>query len=168
MRNGSCPRLNGNHRPPAQRHHSPKVFRCKIPIAWVLIDTMFAPEALRLEIILALRDRSRRFIDRYDTTSRGYLDRLAITAEMLYEDLADQLERFELDLKPKSDPKLPQKYRFVIPYGEHEDIPAIELHVTLSPRGKPLKVKLSVHPSNTGYASSGRTPLKTKSPDNLP
>ncbi|MFT5471250.1 MAG: hypothetical protein ACI8UO_006383 [Verrucomicrobiales bacterium] len=111
----------------------------------------FASAEIRERTIDALLDPARRFISHSDTTSRGYLNSWGLTVKGLCEDLAEHLEKYELYLKPKGEPHHTQKYQFVLPYGEDGEFPAILVHVTLSPKGDPPRVKLAVHPHNTGY-----------------
>ena len=119
----------------------------------------FASAEIRERIVDALLDPARRFIGHPDTTSRGYLNLWGLNVKGLCEDLAEHLEKYELYLKPANEPHKPPKYQFVIPYEEDGDFPAVLVHVTLSPRGDPPRVKLAVHAHNTGYQPLKLVPL---------
>jgi len=109
-------------------------------------------EALRQQVISALRDSGRRFLD-HNGSSRGYLDKWGLSAEGLYEDLANALDSSDrLFQKPKTFPNQNQRYQCVLTYPEDlPEYPEIETHVTIAPSGKDreIRVKISVHPSNT-------------------
>lgn len=121
----------------------------------------FAPDDIQKEIVAALKDKKRWFLDNNDSTSRGYMDRWGITAKGLSEDLSLDLETYHLYLKPPQagSPPSPQRYQYVLPYPEDGDYPELLVHITLSPRGQPPRVMLSVHPHNTGHAPLRRVPL---------
>ena len=110
----------------------------------------FAPEPIQKKIVAALKDRDRWFIAASDTTTRSYLDLWTLSGELLVEELVADLERFRLSLKPAQpgSPGGTQKYQYVLPFPEEEGLPALHIHVTLSPKGEPPVVKLSVHPHN--------------------
>jgi hypothetical protein len=103
-----------------------------------------APADVRKQIADALRDPKRRFLDR-NSSSRNYLDLWDLPAAGLFADLAEGLEEDLLFLKPKTKPSQPQRYQCVLAYAECE----LLIHVTLSPKGDPLRVKVAVHPSDT-------------------
>lgn len=122
--------------------------------------TPFAPDDVREQIIRALRDPGRRFFRHDDSTSRRYLDRWGITGAGLFEDLADDLEHHHLYLKPKAPSDLHQNYQYLITYPGAAGCEAILVHVTLAPRGEPPRVRVAVHPHNTGYAPLPRIPIQ--------
>ncbi len=105
---------------------------------------------IRAAIQEALGDPARRALD-FNSSSKSmrYLILWDLTEEGLYTDLAEGLEQDRLFLKPKTSPKQNQRYQCVLSYPEDNDLEAIEVHVTLSPNGEPLFVKVSVHPSDT-------------------
>lgn len=110
-----------------------------------------APKDLRLAIIEALRDE-RRFFSRSDHTSRNYLELWEINEETIYTDLAESLEQNELLVIPPAKPTDRRKYQHLLCYPEEEGLPEILIHVKLNPLGEPIRVKVSVHPHNTGYS----------------
>lgn len=116
----------------------------------------FAASAVREKIAAALRDRKRRFLDANDSTSRNYLDKWGITADGLFADLAADLKKFQLYLKPNT---TPQRYQYVLPYPEEDGMPELLIHITLSTKGEPPTVKVTIHPHNTGHAPLRRVPL---------
>lgn len=116
----------------------------------------FAASTVREKIAAALRDRKRRFLDANDSTSRNYLERCGITADGLFADLAADLKKFQLYLKPNT---APQRYQYVLPYPEEDGLPALLIHITLSAKGEPPRVKVAVHPHNTGHAPLPRVPI---------
>ena len=94
-----------------------------------------APKSIRLQIVEALKDKKRRRLDE-SSGSRGFLVRHDISADGMFQDIADFLEEFELFLKPKNSPhQQQQRYQCLIVYPEETQHPALEVHVTLSPRG---------------------------------
>jgi hypothetical protein len=108
-----------------------------------------APESVRFQVIGALRDSTRWFLDQ-NSSSRNYLDQWNLRATTFVADLADGLERGgRLFLKPMQQPGQAQRYQCVLAYPEEESYPPIDIHVTLSPRGEPPRVKIAVHPSDT-------------------
>lgn len=108
-----------------------------------------APVDIRKQIVDALRDPSRWFLDR-KSSSRNFLDHWDLPAEGFAADLADGLERQGLlFLKPINQPGQSQRYQCVLSYPEDELHVALDIHVTLSPRGEPPRVKIAVHPSDT-------------------
>ena len=121
----------------------------------------FASAEIRERIIDALLDPSRRFISHSDTTSRGYLNLWGLTVKGLCENLVEHPEKYQLYLKPRDQPQMAQKYQFVIVYEDDEEFPAVLVHVTLSPKGDPPRVKLAVHPHNSGYEPLKLVPLNS-------
>jgi hypothetical protein len=108
-----------------------------------------APASIRSQIVEALRDPSRRFLDPI-SSSRNYLDHWDLKAAGFYADLADGLEASEnLFLKPKNHPNDTQRYQCVLAYPENDPYPALDIHVTLSPKGQPPRVMIAVHESDT-------------------
>lgn len=108
-----------------------------------------APVSIRRQIAEALRDPDRRFLDP-KSSSRSHLDHWDLKATGFYTDLADGLEASEnLFLKPKNHASDPQRYQCVLAYPEDDPYPALDIHVTLSPRGQPPAVMIAVHKSDT-------------------
>lgn len=103
---------------------------------------------IRKKIQEALRDEARRFLD-INSSSYQYLTLWDLSEEGFYTELADGLTQDRLFLKPKSKPNAPQRYQCVLDFPEFEELPAILVHVTLSPQGDPPRVKVAVHPSDT-------------------
>jgi hypothetical protein len=109
-----------------------------------------APTEIRLLILDALQDPARRFLDR-NTHSRSYLDLWEITEKGFFADLSDDLRIHEIFLKPKDKPADPQKYQTRLIYeADPPDHPQeLIIHVTLSQKGTPPKVKVALHRSDT-------------------
>ena len=107
-----------------------------------------ANEAIRESIVEALQDPERRFLD-LNTPSRRYLVHWGLRESGLYQDLAEGLRDDLLFLKPKTFPNQFQRYQCVLLYPEDGDFKAVDVHVTLAPRGDPPAVKIGVHPSDT-------------------
>jgi hypothetical protein len=107
-----------------------------------------APEAIRKSIVEALQDPKRRFLD-LNTPSRHYLTLWGLREAGLYQDLAEGLRDDLLFLKPKTFPRQTQRYQCVLLYPEDSEFKSIVVHVTLSPKGDPPRVKIAVHPSDT-------------------
>jgi hypothetical protein len=103
---------------------------------------------IRRQIADALRDPGRRFLDR-NSSSRNLLDLWGLTAAGLFLDLADGLEADLLFLKPKNRPDQLQRYHCVLAYPADDSLPALDIHVTLSPKGEPPAVMVAVHESDT-------------------
>lgn len=104
---------------------------------------------IRLQIIEALRDAERRKLD-YNSDSRNFLDSHDIKPDGLFSKIADYLETYELFLKPKNSPhQKQQRYQCRITYPEETGYPELEIHVTLSAAGEPVRVKVAVHESDT-------------------
>lgn len=108
-----------------------------------------APATIRRQIVEALRDPGRRFLDP-KSSSRNYLDSWDLKAVGFYADLADGLAASDdLYLKPKNHTNDPQRYQCVLAYPEDDPYPALDIHVTLSPKGLPPRVMVAVHESDT-------------------
>lgn len=108
-----------------------------------------APEKIRKQIIDALRAPSGWVLDQ-KSSSRNYLDLWGLPAKGFVADLADGLEREGcLFFKPITEPSQLQRYQCVLAYPEDDPYPALEIHVTLSPKGEPPRVKIAVHKSDT-------------------
>jgi hypothetical protein len=108
-----------------------------------------ATAAIRNQIVEALRDPGRRFLDP-KSSSRNYLDFWDLKAVGFYTDLAAGLAASEdLYQKPKNHPNDPQRYQCVLAYPEDDPYPALDIHVTLSPKGQPPRVMVAVHESDT-------------------
>jgi len=107
-----------------------------------------ASAAIRQQIVEALQDPGRRFLDE-NTASRRLLDHWGLKAEGFFADLADGLSADRLFLKPKTFPNQRQRYQCVLQYPEDCEYPELDIHVTLSPAGDPPAVKIAVHQSDT-------------------
>lgn len=107
-----------------------------------------ASGGLREQIREALGDRRRRFLDP-KTPSGRLLEVWGLTRDGFFSDLAEGLLSDRLYLKPKTFPNQSQRYQCLLSYPEDDGCPALEIHVTLSPRGDPLRVKVAVHESDT-------------------
>ncbi len=103
---------------------------------------------IRAAIQDALRDPARRGLD-FNSSSMSYLIRWELSEEGFYTDLAEGLAQDRLFLKEKTFSGQNQRYQCVLAYPADNDLDAIEVHVTLSPNGEPLFVKVAVHPSDT-------------------
>ncbi|MDQ8202163.1 hypothetical protein [Pelagicoccus sp. SDUM812003] len=123
-----------------------------------------ASEGIRLQIIDALKDPRRRFLD-LNSSSRRFLDLWGITADGFFADLASGLSVDRLFLKPKTFPNQAQRYQCVLCYPEEADSPKLDVHVTLSPRGAPLTVKVAIHESNTAQTLPRIYPYTTDDED---
>lgn len=108
-----------------------------------------APTEIRLLILDALQDPARRLLDP-NTPSGRYLDLWNITAKGLFDALAADLQIYEIFLKPK-EPSEPQRYQTRLIYeADPPDYPEeLIIHVTLSHRGDPPRVKVALHRSDT-------------------
>ncbi len=117
----------------------------------------------RLLILDALSDPKRRFLDQ-GTSSRNWLDRWDLTEEGLFSALCEDLRIHEIFLKPKNKPSDPQKYQTRLIYeADPPDYPQeLNIHITLSPKGDPPRVKVAIHPSDTARQLS-KTKIETKS-----
>ncbi len=107
-----------------------------------------APSSVCQQIVDALRDPARRFLDQ-NTSSGNHLDWWGLKADGFFADLADHLTSDRLFLKPKTFPSQPQRYQCVLTYPEEDGCKELDIHVTLSPKGEPLVVKIAVHKSDT-------------------
>ena len=107
-----------------------------------------APATIRRQIVEALRDPGRRFLDQ-NSSSRNRLERWDLKAVGFFADLADGLASDLLFQKPKNHPNDPQRYQCVLAYPEDDSYPALDIHVTLSPKGQPPRVMIAVHESDT-------------------
>lgn len=122
-----------------------------------------ASDSVRLQILDCLRDEKRCFFDQ-NTQSRSYLDRWGITPMGFISALIEDLERYHIFLKPKQNPADAQKYQFVMRWDECGD--GLLIHITLSPRGTPPRVKIAIHEHNTGYTPLQLKPIKSKKKNN--
>lgn len=107
-----------------------------------------ASTAIRQQIVDALRDPLRRFFDQ-NSSSRNLLEAWDLKADGFFADLADGLSADRLFLKPKTFLNQPQRYQCVLCYSEDLDYPKLDIHVTLSPKGEPTRVKIAIHESYT-------------------
>ncbi|MCF6313692.1 MAG: hypothetical protein L3J39_14700 [Verrucomicrobiales bacterium] len=121
-----------------------------------------ASEDIRLAIIDALRAPERRRFRREDSTSRNYLELWGLPAETIYDDLAEQLEQYELQTLPKEKPSDRQKYQTLLRFPEEDGYCEALIHVKLDPRGEPPIVLVSVHSHNTGHKPLKLIPIKKK------
>lgn len=109
-----------------------------------------ASAEIRLLILDALRDTRRRFLD-HKTPSRRFLDHWDITEEGFFSRLAEDLTDYEIFLKPKDKPTDLQRYQTRLIYeAEPPDYPdSLNIHITLSHKGEPPRVKVALHRSDT-------------------
>lgn len=109
-----------------------------------------APSEIRHQILDALQDPGRRFLD-LQTASRRLLDLWGITENGFFAALADDLRRYEIFLKPKGKPSDPQRYqtRLIFEADPLDSPDDLVVHVTLSPKGDPIRVKVALHRSDT-------------------
>lgn len=109
-----------------------------------------APRKVRLDICEALKDPARRLIDGKSTSHR-WLIKWGIKHTGLFNDLIDGLQGSDnLFLKPQTGGGAQQNYQCILDYSDAGgDLPAVLVHVTLAPRGEPLRVRVRVHPSDT-------------------
>lgn len=109
-----------------------------------------APSETRLIILDALMDPGRRYLDQ-NSPSRNWLDHWDLTEAGFFAELCDDLRSHEIFLKPKNKPSDPQKYQTHLIYAaEPPDYPEeLNIHITLSPKGDPPRVKVVIHPSDT-------------------
>lgn len=108
-----------------------------------------ASKAIRESVIIALATPGQRFLDR-NGSSGNWLVHWGLTESAIYEELVGGLKISDrLFLKPRQ-PGKPQAYQCILEWPEDgDDYPAIEVHVTLSPRGDPPRVRVALHPSDT-------------------
>ena len=109
-----------------------------------------APAKTRLLILDALKDKHRRFLDK-NSPSRRFLDQWDITEEGFFSTLADDLTDYEIFLKPKNKPSDNQRYHTRLVYeADPPDYPdSLNIHITLSHKGDPPRVKVALHRSDT-------------------
>ena len=101
-----------------------------------------ASARIRERILDCLREETRHG---FHPDSIRFLNQIDFRASDLVTDLIEDLERFELFHKPRTDPNIPAKYQFVMRYDDG----ALLIHVTLTPRDtEPPRVKLAVHRHN--------------------
>jgi hypothetical protein len=122
-----------------------------------------ASAEIRLLILDAIKDTHRRFLDQ-NTPSRRFLDHWDITEEGFFSRLADDLADYEIFLKPKDKPTDLQRYQTRLIYeAEPPDYPdALNIHITLSHKGEPPRVKVALHPSDTVQQLPKTKAAKTK------
>lgn len=108
-----------------------------------------ATTAIRESIIEALGNPGRRFLDRAGS-SGNWLIKWGLTEETIYTELIAGLKSSDLlFLKEKQHGK-PQAYQCILDWPDDgDDYPAIEIHVTLAPRGDPPRVRVALHTSDT-------------------
>jgi hypothetical protein len=99
-----------------------------------------AHREIRETIIECLLTPGRCFLGEHPT--RAWLNKWEISDKGLYEEPAEALQRYELFFKPHTNP---QKFQFVLRSFDTEET-SILIHITLSPRGDPPKVKINAHP----------------------
>lgn len=121
-----------------------------------------APAEIREAIIDCLRSPNRRFLG--ENPTRAWLDIWGIADVGLYEELAVALESYELFFKPHTNPS---KYQFVLRSADLDDKDLL-IHITLSPRGKPPRVKINVHPHDIPHPPLPLLPIKQPSHENKP
>jgi hypothetical protein len=107
-----------------------------------------ASATVRRQIVEALRDPARRFLDR-NTASAKWIDLWNLTAEGFFLDLADGLASDRLFLKPKTFPGQNQRYQCLLRYPADCGFRELDIHITLAPAGEPPLVKVAAHPSDT-------------------
>lgn len=107
-----------------------------------------ASSAIRESIIEALEDPGRRFLDRAGS-SGNWLIKWGLTEAAIYTELIVGLKSSDLLFRKERHPGKPQAYQCILDWPEDDDYPAIEIHVTLAPRGEPARVRVAVHPSDT-------------------
>lgn len=107
-----------------------------------------ASSELRERIREAILDPGRRFLDPNSPSGR-LLENWGLTPDGLFDDLAIGLGSDRLFLKPKTFPSQTQRYQCRLLHPEEEGYPSLDIHVTISPKGDPLRVKVAVHESDT-------------------
>jgi hypothetical protein len=122
-----------------------------------------APPETRLLILDALMDPKRRFLDNIGPTRR-WLDHWNLSEAGFFHELCEDLRIHEIFLKPKNKPSDPQKYHTRLIYeADPPDYPQeLNIHITLSPKGDPPRVKVAIHPSDTARQLP-KTKIETKS-----
>ncbi|HAV12865.1 MAG TPA: hypothetical protein DCX06_05135 [Opitutae bacterium] len=109
-------------------------------------DRPTSSEKVRLLILECLRDKKRRFFDGNSPSIR-WLNQWGIRQSAFYEELIKDLETYEIFLKPKNSHADLQRHQFVMRW---DDAGEILIHITMSPKGKPPKVMLAIHPHDAG------------------
>ncbi len=113
-----------------------------IPYSKVASGYQKAPASVRKQILACLRDPDGWRV--YDDGQR-YLDLHGLDASVVIEDLADDLDAFEIFILPKSHPTQRQKFQYVIRYSD----PDLFIHVKMTPTDfDPPLVYLGFHPHN--------------------
>lgn len=109
-----------------------------------------ASEEVRKSILDALRDPKRRFFD-MNSPSRSWLDKWGLKSEGFFLDLIESLDPSDnIFLKPKNNPADIQCYQCILDYPSvDEEYPAVDVHITIRPKGEPPTVRIAVHPSDT-------------------
>lgn len=109
-----------------------------------------ASAEIRSLILGALMDPARRFLDQ-NSSSRNWLDRWDLTEEGFFHELCEDLRSYEIFLKPKNRPADLQRYQTRLIYeADPPDYPEeLNIHITMSPKGEPPRVKVAIHPSDT-------------------
>ena len=108
-----------------------------------------ACQTVRHAIIDALRTPNRRFLDR-NGSSGNWLIKWGLTELCIYHELITGLTASDLLFEKERQPGKAQVYQCILDWPEEsEDLPAIEIHVTLAPRGDPPRVRVALHPSDT-------------------
>lgn len=126
----------------ANKHHLPVVHSMSsLPTK--------ASKAIREDIIEALGSPGRRFLDR-SGSSGNWLIKWGLKEQTIYDELIAGLKISDLLFFKKLQPGKPQAYQCILDWPEDGDAyPAIEIHVTLAPRGEPSRVRVALHPSDT-------------------
>ena len=108
-----------------------------------------ASKAIRECIIEALGISNRRFLDRAGS-SGNWLIKWGLKERTIYQELIAGLKISDLLFVKERQPGKPQVYQCILDWPEDgDDFPAIVIHVTLAPRGDPLRVRVALHPSDT-------------------
>jgi hypothetical protein len=121
-----------------------------------------ATSETRLLILDALSDPKRRFLEGNGPTRR-WLDHWDLTEAGFFQELCQDLRFHEIFLKPQNKPSDPQKYQTRLIYeADPPDYPQeLNIHITLSPKGDPPRVKVAIHPSDTAQQLP-KTKIETK------
>lgn len=108
-----------------------------------------APKAIRQAIVAALKEPSRRFLDRAGS-SGSWLAQWGLTEQRIYQELIAGLTLSDRLFEKERKPGKPVVYQCILDWPEEgDDFPAIVIHVTLAPRGEPPRVRVALHPSDT-------------------
>lgn len=108
-----------------------------------------ASDAIRESIIEALGCPRRRFLDR-NGSSGNWLVKWGLTEQTIYTELIAALKVSDRLFFKKREPGKPQAYQCILDWPEDgDDFPAIDIHVTLAPKGEPPRVRVALHPSDT-------------------